>query len=173
MGLKVQLLERLTKLGLKNSICALYYAIIPTHRSHTHRVGWQFLLITCFLFCLNYQTQFLHTVIVKKPTLVENTFQRKSSFYFPNVVVCDMGQERDKILQFLNPTTGNSGELSMFLMQVAMLDLYEAARRSIRENVTASMAKYPYLAEQYRRYSQMVDPQWLISLSQKPFFQTH
>ena len=130
---------------------------LSSSRSYFARKIWLVIFVTFLFICIFLQAKLLHEIIVEKPTVVDVFYERAKSVNFPNVVICDLNQERDQIRQFLDPTFGNTSEISLLAIQIAMNDLFEPLRRQVRKNVSF-LSNFPLLENQFETYVSYGDP---------------
>ena len=134
------------------SVHGLHHALYRSHRPFGNKVIWLLLFFIFGFWCCYLQMSLLHEILFKKPITVNSEVTRLQTINFPNVVVCDLNQEEDKILEFLDGNFANSGMLHRFMVQLSKLELYQDVRTMLRNNVTRALQKYPLIALQYRKH---------------------
>ena len=142
------------------SIHGLHHALYSSYRNRLAKLFWSLIVLTFAVSCCYLQISLLYEILVKKPILVKSEFERVDSINFPNVVVCDLNQEFDKVLEYLN-MFGNSAEMHRLLIQLSQMELFTDFRSSIRRNITSTLMKYPMIAEDYHKSNQKCDPLYL------------
>ena len=140
------------------SVHGLRHAIYRSHRLRSSRLAWFALVFFFCSLCCYLQLTLLYETILKKPILVKSDVYQTNSINFPNLVVCDLNQEEDKLLDYLDSGFGNSGMLHRFMAQMSKLELFEHVRSMLRDNITRTLNKYPLIAEQYKEYYRLSDP---------------
>ena len=72
-------------------------SILAGNRNYSSRKIWFTIFFTFLAICVYLQCKLLYDIFVLKPTIVEVKLIRAESIDFPNVVICDLNQEFDKM----------------------------------------------------------------------------
>ena len=142
-------MEHITAWSQNGSLHAINHFVLTSYRSYSTRKIW-IILFTCFVsLCCYLQVKLLYDILIVKPRSVEVFYERASSANFPNLVLCDLNHEHDRIKSYVDAVYGNSSLMHIITMELAMAELFEAVRRELRNNVS-SISKYPVLRKLYK-----------------------
>ncbi len=153
-------LQKIIHFADEANVHCVRHSVFKTHRGYLCRVVWLLLLLSFFLFCLYMQMSLVYTIAIVKPQTVDHGFKRAEKMDFPNIVLCDLAPEQDKLFKFFAPM-GNIGLLMQHMGQISKSYLFEVVRNEMKSNLSAVFVKYPKLEENHVSAGALADPSWL------------
>ena len=90
------------------SIHGVFHSLNAEKR-YSARIVWISLVSIFVVICSCLQFSLFYTFLIARPNVVELSFDRETSLNFPNIVICDLNQENDKLIGLLDLVHSGSG----------------------------------------------------------------
>ena len=158
-------MESLYSCSEYSSLHGVHHFVRAGLRKYGFRVCWAAVFVLFTTLLAYFQFNLFYEIVVKKPTVIERYYERTEWLNFPNVVICDMNQEFDKLKNLAETTYGNITILVLLTMQLSVSLLYQPIRLKLRENTSLALDEFPILSQQYADGYSHADPNWIKILS--------